>query len=135
MGIPKPLVQLNQLFIIVSILLSLIFSKWILLIPLIVGVVTLLTKQNVVILIGKVFLKKPLANYQLEDKEQQLFNQWIATICLAISLLFFSLNYIVLGYAFSIMVILAAGIALMGFCIGCFIRYRYLMWNHKRKQG
>ncbi|MEK4875996.1 DUF4395 family protein [Bacillus sp. FSL W8-0102] len=34
------------------------------------------------------------------------------------------LHWDVAGYVFNIMVVLAAGIALMGFCIGCFIRYQ-----------
>ncbi|GAE24539.1 hypothetical protein JCM9140_475 [Halalkalibacter wakoensis JCM 9140] len=132
MGIPKPLVQTNQLFIVMTVLLSMFLSFWILLIPFFIGVITLLTKKNPIMLIGKKFLKKPSKKYILEDPAQQLFNQWIATICLGLSFLFFFLESVVLGYVFSIMVLLAAGIALLGFCIGCTIRYRYLMWKHKR---
>ena len=46
---------------------------------------------------------------------------------------FILLSYTFVGYVFSIMVILAAGVALMGYCIGCTIRYRYMMWKYKRK--
>ncbi|KHF37861.1 DUF4395 domain-containing protein [Halalkalibacter okhensis] len=132
MGIPKPLVQANQLFIVITVLLSLLFSKWLLLIPFTNGVISLVTKRNMIIEVVKNFLKKPKDQYILEDSDQQLFNQWIATICLGLSLLFFNLGFISLGYLFSIMVLLAAGIALLGFCIGCTIRYRYMMWKHKR---
>ncbi|RWZ58083.1 DUF4395 domain-containing protein [Halobacillus fulvus] len=132
MSIPKPLVQLNQLFIITTVLLSLFTTPVLLLIPFIIGVYTLMTKKNPVILIGRNFLRKPLTSYQQEDRDQQIFNQWIATVCLGLSLLFFTLNVQWAGYLFSIMVMTAAGIALMGFCIGCFIRYRYIMWKHQR---
>ncbi len=132
LGIPKPLVQLNQLFIVSTVILALIFYKGILLLPFIVGIYTLVVKKNPVILFSKRFLRKPLDKYLQEDKNQQLFNQWIATICLGLSVLFFSLKLDTLGYVFSLMVVAAAGIALMGYCIGCTIRYRYMMWKYKR---
>ncbi|WP_409292971.1 DUF4395 domain-containing protein [Peribacillus sp. SCS-37] len=134
MGIPKPLVQLNQSFIVVSVLAALVFHHFILVIPFAIGIFTLVFKKNPIILAGKKLLKKPLSQYVMEDKDQQLFNQWIATVCLGLSLLFFQIGWDALGYGFSVMVVLAAGIALLGFCVGCFIRYRYIMWKHKRGQ-
>lgn len=132
MGIPKPLVQTNQAFIFLSVLLALIIHPVILLIPFVIGVYTLITKKNPIILIGKRFLKKPAGQYPQEDRDQQIFNQWISTTCIGLSAIFFFANFQVLGYVFSIMVMAASGIALMGFCIGCFIRYRYMMWKYKR---
>ncbi len=134
MGIPKPLVQINQWFLVISVLISLFLLKEILLLPFAIGVITLISKENPIIKFSKRFLKKPLETYSQEDKDQQLFNQWISTICLGISLVAFSLGYTVMGYIFSIMVVVAAGLALMGYCIGCTIRYRYIMWKHKRQK-
>ncbi|WP_394121144.1 DUF4395 domain-containing protein [Planococcus donghaensis] len=132
MTIPKPLVQTNQAFIVIAVLTALLLHPAILLLPFAVGVYTLITKKNPVIQFSRRFLKKPMASYQQEDKDQQLFNQWIATICLGLSLLFFSVGIPLAAYAFAIMVIVAAGVALMGYCIGCTIRYRYMMWKHNR---
>ncbi|SDD44080.1 protein of unknown function [Priestia aryabhattai B8W22] len=134
MSIPKPLVKLNQLFIIITVLTALLAAKWLLLLSFLVGVVTLATKRNPVIMAGKKLLKKPASSYQMEDRDQQLFNQWIATICIGIAFVSLLLGYTLIGYVFSIMVILAAGGALMGYCIGCTIRYRYMMWKYKRKK-
>ncbi|WP_416150598.1 DUF4395 domain-containing protein [Salipaludibacillus sp. HK11] len=134
MKIPKPLVQLNQLFIVISVVFSMVFTPWILVIPFVVGVVTLLTKRNPIIQVGKMLLRKPLKEYPMEDRDQQLFNQWIATICLGLSLLFFQLQLYVLAYSFSTMVLLASAIALMGYCIGCTIRYRYQMWKFQQSK-
>lgn len=97
-------------------------------------IITLLTKQNPIMKVGKQFLRKEASFYPLEDRDQQLFNQWIATSCLGLSLLFFMVNLPVVSAAFSIMVLIAAGVALMGYCIGCTIRYRYMMWKYKRKK-
>ncbi|MDY0941189.1 DUF4395 domain-containing protein [Priestia megaterium] len=134
MSIPKPLVQLNQFFIVITVLIALLAAKWLLLLPFLVGVVPLATKRNPVIMAGKKFLKKPISSYQMEDRDQQLFNQWIATVCIGVAFISFVLGYTLVGYIFSIMVILAAGVALMGYCIGCTIRYRYMMWKYKRKK-
>jgi len=134
MSIPKPLVQLNQLFIVITVLIALLAAKWLLLLPFLVRVVTLATKRNPVIMAGKTLLKKPASSYQMEDRDQQLFNQWIATICMGVAFISFLMGYTLVGYVFSIMVILAAGVALMGYCIGCTIRYRYMMWKYKRKK-
>ncbi|OLN21542.1 hypothetical protein BTO30_14210 [Domibacillus antri] len=135
MGIPKPLVQTNQLFMVVSVLIGIFFHHAWLLLPFFIGVYTLITKKNPIILFSKRFLSKPANQYIQEDKDQQIFNQWIATICLGLALLSFYAGWTAAGYAFSIMVVLAAGIALMGFCIGCFIRYQYMMWRHRRANG
>ena len=134
MSIPKPLVQLNQFFIVITVLIALLAAKWLLLLPFLVGVVPLATKRNPVIMAGKKLLKKPASSYQMEDRDQQLFNQWIATICMGVAFISFLMGYTLVGYVFSIMVILAAGVALMGYCIGCTIRYRYMMWKYKRKK-
>ena len=132
MSIPKPLVQSNQAFIVLTVILALVFHKAILLLPFLVGAYTLITKKNPVIQFNKRFLKKPANDYIQEDRDQQLFNQWIATICLGLSLLLFTLGATTAGYVFSIMVLIASGVALMGYCIGCTIRYRYMMWKHNK---
>ncbi|SER26620.1 protein of unknown function [Gracilibacillus ureilyticus] len=132
MSIPKPLVQINQLFILVTVLSGLLITPYILLLPLAVGIFTLITKNNPIILFSKHFLQKAPKEYPQEDKQQQIFNQWIATVCIGLSVIFFSLEITIPAYAFSVMVIIASGLALLGFCIGCTIRYRYMMWRYKR---
>ena len=135
MSIPKPLVQANQSFIVVTVVAALIFHKALLLLPFLVGIYTLLNGKNPVIQAGRKFLKKPASSYLQEDKDQQLFNQWIATICLGLALLFFALGLPSVAYIFSLMVVIAAGVALLGYCIGCTIRYRYMMWRYHRTQA
>lgn len=132
MSIPKPLVQSNQAFIVITVILALVFHKAILLLPFLIGAYTLITKKNPLIQFNKRFLKKPANQYIPEDRDQQLFNQWIATVSLGLSLLFFAVGATVAGYVFSIMVLVASGVALMGYCIGCTIRYRYMMWKHNK---
>ncbi|MBT2583312.1 DUF4395 domain-containing protein [Planococcus sp. ISL-109] len=132
MTIPKPLVQLNQAFLVTTALAGLIIHPSILLVPFGIGVITLLTKKNPLIANSRRFLPKPPSAYAQEDRDQQLFNQWIATVCLGLALAFFALGMPSLATVFAAMVIIAAGVALMGYCIGCSVRYQLLMWKHRR---
>lgn len=133
-SIPRPLVRSNQWFIVISVLVAWFTTvHWILLIPLIAGVLGLFFQFNPVMRFAKLFLRKPMASYIPEDRDQQQFNQWIAVICLLISTVAFALNWQVVGYVFSAMVLLAAFIAICGFCIGCFIRFQWLRYRQRRQ--
>ncbi|MBM7702039.1 DUF4395 domain-containing protein [Metabacillus iocasae] len=134
MSIPKPLVQLNQWFIVVTTVLGLVGSFYVLILPIVIGVVTVTTKKNPIMLVGKTFLRRPLQSYLQEDRDQQLFNQWIATSLLSVAFICFVMGWTIVGTIFSVMVITAAGVALMGYCIGCTVRYRYTMWKYKKTQ-
>ncbi|SEN03759.1 DUF4395 domain-containing protein [Lihuaxuella thermophila] len=135
-GIPVPFVRANQWFILLSVLLTLVLGlPEILLIPLLAGLYSLAFKQNPVFGLVRPFLKKPPSDYEQEDPEQQRFNQWIAVICLGLSYLGFATGYGVAGYIFMIMVGAASLLAILGFCIGCFIRYQYIQWKHRRQSG
>lgn len=134
-SIPKPLVTTNQVFIVITSLLGIFYNTNILFIPFVLGLFTVLTKINPVVVIGKKFLRKPLHTYLPEDKDQQIFNQWIATVSLGIALACFAMGWNIAGYVFATMVLMASAVALTGFCIGCTIRYRYQMWKHKRNKA
>lgn len=134
-SIPKPLVRFNQLLILVTGILG-IFFPIVLWIPFILGLITITTRTNPVVVAGKPFLKKPLHEYIPEDKDQQIFNQWIATICFGLAIGSFFLGWNIAGYVFLGMVLLATGMAyFFDFCLGCTVRFRYMMWKAKRKQN
>ena len=132
-SIPKPLVRANQSVIVASVLISWVLSIWsdsfylILLIPLLSGLSGLAFGVNPVFKIARRFLKKPAASYLQEDAADQRFNQILAVSMLSASLLSFMLDMPVLGYLFSAFVFTAALVALLGFCVGCFIRYQLMM--------
>lgn len=134
--IPKPLVLANQWTIVMSVVLSLITqTAWILLIPLISCLLGLLAGFNPVLAIVKQFLTKPANQYEQEDYEQLQFNQWLAVGFLVIACISFLMNWIVLFNIATIMVGIAALVAILGFCIGCFIRFQYQQWTYRRKKS
>ncbi|MGN7477053.1 DUF4395 domain-containing protein [Solibacillus silvestris] len=79
---------------------------------------------NPITRLAKIFLMKDLKTYIPEDGEQQKFNSKIASICLAAGLLGFIFHVPVIAYSFTIMVAVASFIAILGFCIGCFIHFQ-----------
>ena len=82
--------------------------------------------------LARQFLRKPLSEYAAEDRIQQQFNQCIAVICLAIGLAAYAAHWTIVAYVFTAIVALAAFVAILGFCVGCFIRYQ---WSQYRYTG
>lgn len=132
-SIPRPMVQTNQIVIVLSVLATMITGmEAILLVPLLAGISGIFFGYNPIMQAAKQFLKKPLKSYIPEDMEQQQFNQKIAVFCLGAGFLSFTFGWSIVGYIFTIMVGLAATIALAGFCIGCFIHFQWNQYKHRR---
>lgn len=133
-SIPRPLVRTNQWVIVLSVIATWLTGwSWILLIPLLSGLSGLLFKFNPIMVIAKRFLRKQASAYIPEDRDQQKFNQIIAVSCLAIGFISYLLNWSLVAIIFTTIVFLAAFIAILGFCIGCFIRFQWLQYRHRRK--
>lgn len=131
--IPRPLVRTNQWFIVISVISTWLTGfEWILAFPLLAGISGLLFEYNPVMRIASTFLKNPVSSYIPEDWEQQQFNQKIAVGCLAGGLISYAGGLTVLGHIFTVMVALAAFIAILGFCIGCFIRFQWSKYKPKK---
>jgi Domain of unknown function (DUF4395) len=132
-SIPRPLVQLNQWFIVSTIVISWVFQiEFFLLLPFIVGMTALLFKYNPVIETGRLFLKNEPSTYPQEDADQQQFNNIIAVSCLGAAIISALAGRGTGFYIFSSMVFVAASVALAGFCIGCFIRFQWKRFQYKR---
>jgi hypothetical protein len=137
-SIPRPLVRTNQWCIVLAVVLTWVTGLfWILAIPFVAGLGGILFGINPIMRIAKLFLRKPMKDYIPEDRDQQKFNQIIAVVCLAIGIAGYALGLHVLAYIFTAMVALSAFIAILGFCIGCYIRYQWTQYRHRRamKQG
>ena len=132
-SIPRPLVKTNQWVIVLSVVLTWVSGiEWLLLIPLLSGLSGLLFGFNPIMQLAKQFLKKDPKAYIPEDWEQQQFNQKIAVSCLAIGFISFLAGWNTLGYIFTILVAVAAFVAILGFCIGCFIHYQWRQYKYRR---
>ncbi|MGG3693555.1 DUF4395 domain-containing protein [Heyndrickxia ginsengihumi] len=135
-SIPRPLVRTNQWVIVLSVLVTwLTHQEWFLLIPLISGLCGLLFQFNPIMRFAKLFLRRNPKEYIPEEWGQQQFNQKIAVICLALGFIGFLLGWNIVGYIFTILVALAAFIAILGFCIGCFLHYQWKQYKYRRSNS
>ena len=131
-SIPRPVVRANQVVIFVTSVLTIVTGQaLLLLIPLIANLLGLV-RFNPIMRIAALCLRKPKSSYIPEDVDQQRFNSYIAIACLALSFVGFMLGINAIGYAFSAMVAIASGIALCGFCIGCFLHFQLKQWQYRR---
>lgn len=132
-SIPRPLVRVNQWTIFSSVLLTWFTGQyWILAIPLAANLLGIFTGFNPIMRFAKLFLKKEISAYIPEDVQQQKFNATIACICLAGGVLGYATNQLILAYSFTIMVAVASLIALLGFCVGCFIHFQWKQFQYRR---
>lgn len=132
-SIPRPLVKTNQWTIVLSVVLTwLSGQEWFLLVPFVAGMSGLLFGFNPIMQIAKLFLRKDPKAYIPEDWEQQQFNQKIAVSCLGIGFVGFLLGWNGVGYVFTILVAVAAFVAILGFCIGCFIHFQWNQYRYRR---
>ncbi|MCH7320339.1 DUF4395 domain-containing protein [Solibacillus sp. MA9] len=132
-SIPRPLVRVNQWTIFLSVVLTWITGQhWLLTIPLVANLLGVLTGFNPIMRFAKLFLTKDIKSYIPEDIGQQKFNAGIACVCLAGGLLGFVLDISVIAYSFTIMVALASFIAILGFCIGCFLHFQLKQFQYRK---
>ena len=122
LSIPRPLVRVNQWVILLSVVITWATGfYWILLLPLIANFCGVFFGINPIIYLSKGFLKKDHSQYIPEDIVQQRFNSTIATLCLTLGFLGYVTSINILAYTFTILVAVASFVAILGFCVGCFI--------------
>ncbi|MDR7240057.1 DUF4395 domain-containing protein [Neobacillus drentensis] len=133
LSIPQPLVRTNQSIIVLSVVLTWVSGQeWFLFIPFITGLMGIIFGYNPIMEIRKQFLRKDPKSYIPEDWEQQQFNQKLAVSCLGIGILSFILGWNTVGYIFTALVAVAAFVAILGFCIGCFIHFQWKQYIYRR---
>jgi hypothetical protein len=134
--VPMRYVKANQAGIVLSVVLSFLFSQpWILLALWIIQLAGLLSegKFNLFVIIAKLLIKRK--GEETQAVELQRFNNTLAVLFLTLALFSFALGWQIVGYAFSAMLLLAAGAALLGFCIGCTIYFWVKQFRAGRRIG
>lgn len=130
--IPRPLVRANQWVIVISVVAFMLTRvSAILLIPLLSGLSSLILNVHPVMELAKRFLSKPFSQYVQEDKVQQRFNQILAVSMLTLAFISAIFNFTWLSLFFSVMVLLACSLAILGFCVGCYIHYKISLWRQR----
>ncbi|MEK0313847.1 DUF4395 domain-containing protein [Cohnella sp. 56] len=132
--VPMPYIKSNQSGIVVVVLLSFWFAPlWLLTALWAIQVVGLATqgKYNVFIRLAKPWLS--VAGKETQAQELARFNNALAVIFLSLAAISFSLGWTVAGYAFTAMLLAAAGAALLGYCVGCTLYFQYKQFLARRR--
>ena len=130
--IPLPIVKLNRWVLVVGVLCGLLIQQpffTTVLFAVVLSAVLFGRRGSLIFQVGKRLLAERNAAAQhegrVEDPRLMRFNNTIAAILLGGAQLSFLFGLEVVGWALSLAVAIAAGIALAGFCLGCSLYFRY----------
>jgi hypothetical protein len=132
--IPLPIVKLNRWTLVLGILTGLVLRQ-----PLVTtGLFLLLLpaavigqRASLVFHIGQRLFARQIPSAEREDRRLQRFNNAIATSLLGLAQLAFVAGWTTLGWALALFVVVAAGVALAGFCVGCFLYYQFRLNQYR----
>jgi len=124
-GVPIPVVKLNRWILVIGIVSGLILQQ-----PL---VTTALfgRRWSLIAQVGKLMFAKQIPQDEREDFRLARFNNTIATLLLGGAQVAFFLKAPIVGWVLSLMVAVAAGVALAGFCVGCFLYFQFKMQRYR----
>jgi hypothetical protein len=136
--IPLPIVQLNRWVLVVGVVGGLILRQPLVttaLFLIVLSAVLLGRRGSLIFQAGRLLLAKrnakALSAGEVEDPRLMRFNNTIAAMLLGGAQLAFLLGLESVGWGLSLAVATAAGVALAGFCVGCFFYYRYRVYRSR----
>lgn len=130
--VPQPLVRISNWITIIIIALAWYTQlPFLIIIPIIYFGLGAFWGKNPIIMIGKKYLPTD-KKYIMEDKEQLAFNSLLAFIMLVLALVFFYIGFPIIYYIFIGMCAVANLGAILGYCVGCFIRFQWKQYQYRR---
>lgn len=133
-GVPMPIVVLNRWTLVVGILLAFVTQQaWIttLLSLILAAAVFGGAEYSLVALVGRKLFADRIPGAEREDFKLTRFNNSIALVLLGLAQIAFVTGISALGWILALMVAVAAGVALAGFCVGCFLFFQFRMLRYR----
>lgn len=133
-GIPLPIVTFNRAVLFLGILIAILSQQiWVttMLLAILLPAVFLGKKYSLIFQIGSILFKNTIKTADYEDASLQRFNNSIAMTLLGFAQIAFLFNQNITGWLFAGMVMLASGIAMAGFCLGCYLYYQFKMQKYR----
>jgi hypothetical protein len=132
--IPLPVVKLNRWVLLVGILAGLLLGQ-----PLVTTALFLILlpatalgqRTSLIYLVGTRLFARRIVTAEREDRRLQRFNNAIATTLLGLAQVAFAAGWSKLGWGLSLAVAAAAGVAIAGFCVGCFLYYQFRLNRYR----
>ncbi len=127
-GVAMPIVTLNRWILVIGISLG-----WLLQQPLLTTLLLLLLipavlgrqRWSPITNLGKWLFARQIATAEREDARLMRFNNTIAVLLLFAAQLAFAAGLPLVGWTVAGLVVVAASVALAGFCVGCFLYYQF----------
>ncbi len=136
--IPLPLVKLNRWVLVIGVVSGLLLQQPLfttVLFVMMLSAVLFGRRGSLIFQVGKRLLAKRNAAAQragnVEDPQLARFNNSIAAILLGGAQLAFLFGLSWIGWVLSVAVAVAAGVALAGFCLGCFLYFQFKMHHYR----
>ncbi|THF80719.1 DUF4395 domain-containing protein [Cohnella fermenti] len=129
---PMPYIKANQTGIVLFVILAFAFRQpWLLAALWLIEAAGLATggRWNLFVRLAKPYLRTEGRETQAEVLTR--FNNSLAVLFLTVSVLSFALGWTIAGYVFAAFLLVAAGAALLGYCVGCTIYFQYKQLRHK----
>ncbi|NWJ44523.1 MAG: DUF4395 domain-containing protein [Chloroflexi bacterium] len=132
--IPQPVVTLNRATIVTGIVVGVAFQQ-----PLFTTALFLILlfavlfgpSTSVIYQVGIRVFAKQIPDAPREDRRLMRFNNSIAVILLGSAQVAFLTGNTIVGWVFALMVAVAATVALLGFCVGCFLYFQFKINRYK----
>jgi hypothetical protein len=133
-GIPMPIVKLNRWILFLGVMAGLLLQA-----PLITTALFLLllpatlfgAKGSLIFRVGTILFARQIPLAEREDAAIQRFNNSIATTLLGLAQVAFLVGRPWLGWVLAGAVAVAAGVAIAGFCVGCFLYYQFKLNRYR----
>ena len=132
--IPMPIVTLNRWCLVTGVLAGLLLRQPLLttgLLLLLLPAVIWGQRASLIFQVGRRLFTRRIATAEREDRRLMRFNNTIAVTLLGGAQIAFLTDSPILGWALSLAVALAATIALLGFCVGCFLYYQFKLNRYR----
>ncbi len=127
-GIPLPIVRLNRVVLVSGVVVAFLLQAPIIIAALFVVIAPAAIwgrRASLIYKLGSKVFARQNATAEKEDFRLQRFNNTIAAIMLGGATIAFLLNAWAIGWVLSFGVAAAALVALLGFCVGCFLYYQF----------
>lgn len=131
--IPMPIVALNRSILVGGVVLGFISGQPLLttvLFLLLVPAVLFGQRLSPIARLGRIVLARQIVGAEREDRRLMRFNNSIALVLLGLAQIAFLLHAPLVGWILAGMVAAAATVALLGFCVGCFLYYQFKLQRY-----
>lgn len=132
--IPLPIVKLNRWTLVIGLLGAVVLQQPLIttcLFVVLLAAVLFGQRYSLIFQVGRRLFASQILLADREDRRLQRFNNAIAVVMLGGAQIAFLSGLPVLAWGLSLAVVAAAGVALAGFCVGCFLYYQFKLNRYR----